>query len=47
MIKAAAARMLLSTSSQDGIMEDQVSFAIGHVATNRWGWLTEVPSGDK
>ena len=38
MIKAAAARMLLSTSSHDGIMEDQVSFAIGDVATNRWGW---------
>ena len=46
-MKQGSARILLSTFSQDGIMEEQVMFATGHVASPQWGWLTEIPSDGK
>ena len=43
----AAARLILSTSSLDEILEGSVYFASDHFASPQWGWLTEIPSDDK
>ena len=43
----AVARLRLSTPSQYRIVEGRVDFAKDHVASDQWGWLTEIPSDDK
>ena len=43
----AAARIILSTYSQDGMLKGYVYFANGHVAHYQWGWLIEIPSDGK
>ena len=46
-LKQISARILLSTFSQEGIMEERVTFAVRHVASSQWGWLIEIPSDSK
>ena len=41
-----AARLVLSTTSIDGNIEENVQFAIGQAASYQWGWLTEIPADD-
>ena len=43
----AVARVRLSTPSQYRILETRVDFAKDHIASDQWGWLTEIPSDDK
>ena len=43
----ARARITISTSSQDEIFNEQAYFAISHLASFKWGWLTEIPSDGK
>ena len=43
----AVACVRLSTFSQYRILEGRVDFAKDHVASDQWGWLTEIPSDAK